>query len=127
MDKKINIIINGNSMTNEELLKMGRGYVNKHYKGKLLSSIDQTVILVNSIQKSWNFHNDIYFMHSYPLLEKDRERLEAFNIKILHRASNSKHPGLAFANRGAAYLEPMDCTHRLVLDSDMIALRGTCF
>lgn len=127
MDKKINIIINGNSMTAVELRKMGRGYVHKTYKGKLLSSIDQTAILVNSINQNWNFHNEIFFMHSYPLLDKDRARLERLGVKILHRKSNSKHPGLAFANRGASYLEPMACTHRLILDSDMIALREPVF
>lgn len=127
MDRTINIIINGNSMTSEELRKAGRGYVPKSYKGKLLSSIDQAVILISSIKKSWNFYNEIYFMHSYPLLPRDRARLERLDINILRRESNSKHKGLAFANRGASYLEPMACTHRLVLDTDMVALREPTF
>ena len=126
-DKFINIIINGNSMSQEELTRGNRGYVVKRFENKILSSIDQTIILVNSIQQNWKFPHKIYFMHSYPLYPFDQKRLQKLGITVLHRPSNSKFPGLAFANRCAAYLEPMEGTHRLVLDSDMLALREPVF
>ena len=124
----INIFINGNSMSDKELLALDRGYVAKRYNGKLLTNIDQTEILVNSIQQSWSFPNRIHFIHSYPLKEADRIRLSKYGIHILHRPSNSKHKGLAFATRDVSYLEPDERgTHRLILDSDMIALREPKF
>lgn len=114
-------------MTHSELKKAGRGYVPKTFRGKLLTSVDQSCILINSINQNWNFPHKIHFMHSYELRDVDRKRLEDLGANILHRKSNSKHPGLAFANRGAAYLEPMEGTHKLILDSDMIALREPYF
>jgi hypothetical protein len=123
----VNIIVNGNSMRESELRMRDRGYVPKFFERRLLSNVDQAVVLFNSINQNWTFPHKTYFIHSRELFPRDKSRLEKLGVTLLKRSSGSKYKALDFASRGASYLEPMKGTHKLILDSDMIALRNPTF
>lgn len=121
----IDIIVNSNSMSAININAKGMGYVPKSYGKYPLTSVNQFIILYFSIKKNWSNMNinKIYFIHSLPLNAIDKRILSKLDIIILYKPTLSKHKALLHSSREHSYLIPSDADYKLILDTDMIAIK----
>ena len=91
-----------------------------------LDFVTQFIVLYNSIKQNWRFPYTIYLCHSLPLSNNTRFRLE--NLDIVIRKISSPDPvKFPYLIRTSSWAMKTYGTHKLYLDTDMIALKNPKF
>lgn len=92
-----------------------------------ITVVDQFIILYKSIKNNWNFPYRISLCNSIEFNKTDKERLSELDIDLYFVEPDI--PELPFYCRGACFnvQTSIKGTHRLVLDTDMIALKNPNF
>jgi len=98
----------------------------KTYEGIYLDFCTQFIILYNSIKKNWTFDYKIYLCHSLPLSLDSLEKLKNLDIEIV-RIEPSDSANFPYLIRNDSWKLKTNGTHKLYLDTDMIALKNPNF
>jgi len=86
-----------------------------------LSYVNQFLMLYYSIKENWFFNYKIYLIHSRDFLDETYKNLNSLDIVL--KKINTEN----LLIRPESYLLDINCDYRLVLDSDMIALKNPIF
>ena len=98
----------------------------KKINGVHLSYVDQFVCLYHSIKKNWSFDYEIYLCHSKPLSAESQRKLQYLDIKII-QVESPDPKNYPYLIRSSAWKIKTQGTHKLYLDTDMIALKNPTF
>jgi hypothetical protein len=120
----IDIICCFNDIANSDWDKQNKSFKRVH--NKPLDYCDQFIALYYSIKKNWSFDYTIYLCHSLPISNKTHERLKNLDIKLVQIESpdTENYPYLIRSN---SWKLKTKGTHKLYLDTDMIALKNPTF
>lgn len=108
--------------------KKKKNQVNVIYKQ--IDLLDQFVMAYKSIKKNWKhdkYYINLFHNKDYKFSDEDHAKLSKLDITII--PCEPDHPNIPYLCRCSAltYELPNKCTHRLILDCDVIALNEPIF
>ena len=98
----------------------------KMFGGEHLDFVTQFIVLYESIKENWKFPYTIYLCHSLPLSDETRFRLEGLDI-VIRKISSPDSKKFPYLIRTMSWAMKTYGTHKLYLDTDMIALKNPKF
>ena len=120
----IDIICCFNDIANLDWDKQNKSFKRVH--NKPLDYCDQFIALYYSIKKNWSFDYTIYLCHSLPISNKTHPRLKNLDIKLVQIESPNPE-SYPYLIRSNSWKLKTKGTHKLYLDTDMIALKNPTF